>query len=307
MKKNLKLHYNPSLSIKANATNCNVTEYAIRQYIQRNGIDRKFDNKVLLVNQISKLIINKPNITNKEISQLTGYSTRTISKYLKFIESGENIITKNVSKISTLYIDDNKRLIKSVSDNQHEILRDILSLHIPNKQFDCDLTASTLNFYKKGIPTPKSLFDKYPQSEQIKQLDEIEALSDNVFNSIMVDLPFIVRLKNNNSNSMIHDRFNSFTSVEELHQANDYIIKQSARVLCTEGVLVMKTMDTNYSGKQYFISNYVINRCYEFGLEIIDTFILIAKQKLMRKCTNQKYARKYHSYFLVFKANKYIS
>jgi hypothetical protein len=191
MKKNIKLHYNPSLSIKTNAINCGVTEYAVRQYIQRNGIDRKFDNKALLINQISKLITDKPNITNKEISQLTGYSTKTISKYLKFIKSEENISTKNVAKISTLYIDDNRRLIKSVSDNQHEILRDILTLHIPSKQFDCDLTASTLNFYKKGIPIPKYLYDKYPQSEHIRKLSEIESLPNGLLDSIIVDLPLV--------------------------------------------------------------------------------------------------------------------
>ena len=304
MKKNIKLHYNPALSINDNAFNCGVTQYAIRQYIKRNSIDRKFDNKELLVNQIKKQITDNSKITNKEISQSVGCSPKTVSKYLKLIKSEENISTKNVSKISNLYIEDNRRLIKSVNTNQHEILRDILTLHIPFKQFDCDLTASTLNFYKKGIPTPKYLFDRYPKSEQIQQLEEIEKLSDNIFNSIVVDLPFIVRVENNNTNSMIHDRFNSFATIEELYQANNYVIEQSARLLNTEGVLIMKTMDVNSSSRQYFISNYVINKCYEFDLELIDTFILVAKQKLMKKHINQKFARKYHCYFFVFKANK---
>jgi hypothetical protein len=103
---------------------------------------------------------------------------------------------------------------------------------------------------------------------------------------------------------MMHKRFNSFRNTKELYQANDYIIEQSARLLNKDAILVMKTMDTVSSGRQIFTSQYVIKKCSEYGLKLLDTFILINKTKLLSsKITTQHHARKYHSYFFVFKKN----
>ena len=286
--KNIKLHYNPSLSVKENAEICNVTPSAIRQYIQRNNIDRKFDNSYITLNKIKEAIFqieqNNDKITNQKIKEITGYSLNTISKYRNYISS-EKELKSNTNNVSIFALNNNSRIIKSVSQNQHNILRDILTLHIPSKTLDCDLTFSIGNFYKNKIPSPVHKYDKYPLNEDVKPLSEIELLDNNIFNSIVVDLPFIIAGKDNfadnGKTNMIHKRFNSFTNATELYQANDYVIEHSARLLQKKGVLIMKTMDTVSSGKQIFVSQYVINKCAECGLELLDTFILIAKTKLL--------------------------
>ena len=307
--KNIKLHYNPSLSVKENAEICNVTQSAIRQYIQRNNIDRKFDNSYIKLNKIKEAIFhlsqNNEKVTNQKIKEITAYSLNTISKYRNYISS-EKELKSNTNNVSSFALNNSSRIIKSVSYNQHDILRNILTLHIPSKIFDCDLCFSKGNFYKNKIPAPIHKYDKYPLNEDVKPLFEIESLPNNIFNSIVVDLPFIISGKDNfidnGKTNMIHKRFNSFTNAAELYQANNYVIEHSARLLQKYGVLVMKTMDTVSSGKQIFTSQYVINKCTECGLELLDTFILIAKTKLLSpKITTQHYARKYHSYFFVFK------
>lgn len=47
-------------------------------------------------------------------------------------------------------------LIRSISYDQGEIIRNILKLHVPNGRIDCDSTFSTGAFYNgTGIDTPQ--------------------------------------------------------------------------------------------------------------------------------------------------------
>lgn len=39
-------------------------------------------------------------------------------------------------------------MVKSISYDQSEIIKDILDLHVKNKKIDCDPTYSIGNFYK---------------------------------------------------------------------------------------------------------------------------------------------------------------
>ena len=63
-------------------------------------------------------------------------------------KSDEKRIEKAVKKTDSL--------IKSVSYSQTEILRNILTLHVPGGVIDCDPTYSTGGFYRDGtIPPPR--------------------------------------------------------------------------------------------------------------------------------------------------------
>ena len=70
----------------------------------------------------------------------------------------------------------NSNIIRSVSSNQREILYNIMQLHNNGEPFDCDITASSLNFYNKSktdkfnIPEPKYLFDVYPQFDKVTKI-----------------------------------------------------------------------------------------------------------------------------------------
>ena len=101
---------------------------------------------------------------------------------------------------------------------------------------------------------------------------------------------------------MVSQRFNSFRTVDELYQTNESMMKLAFRLLSSKGLLIMKTMDVNANGKQYWIGNNVQNIAYEIGFELVDTFILLSRTKILStKGTQQHCARKWHSYFFVFK------
>ena len=59
-------------------------------------------------------------------------------------------------------------MIKSVSYDQSEILRNILELHVPGKRIDLDCTYSKGNFYKgTGIEKPALRFDIRPLDSSV--------------------------------------------------------------------------------------------------------------------------------------------
>ena len=298
-----KIIYNPYLTIAENAYNNKVTESAIRRYIRINKIDRKGDNALILRSSIKELRKKNPDISIAEICRTLNLSKNTVKKYLDADIKGSEIDTVKVSMF-----DQSKRIfiISSVSNNQDLILSQILRLYIPSFRFECDLTYSIGNFYKK-IPQPQLKYDKYPKADDIKPLEDFYNIDNCSVHSIVIDLPFIVKPNAWKSKSKMAERFSCFPSVKELYKANDEMLQLANAKLAKNGILVMKTMDFNYGGKQHWVGNYVQNKAVEVGFRLEDMFILEAKNKMLSNThTIQRHARKYHSYFFVFrKVKKY--
>lgn len=295
-----KIVYNPLLSVKENAENNRVSEAAIRWYIRTNGIDRKRDNAIIIQRAIKDIKKKCPDISIKELSDELHLSINTIKKHLN---TDVQLSDNDSSKLSTFDTSTKKFLISTISDNQHEILNNILRLHVKRKQFDCDLTYSVGVFYKH-LPQPLLKYDEYPQMEGVLPLKAAYDIEANKLHSIVIDLPFIIR--NNKGGDSINackiaNRFNSFQTPQELYDANDSILSLAFDKLERRGLLIVKTMDVIFAGKQHWVANYVINKATELGFEMVDLFILIAKGKLIRSdgCI-QHHARKFHSYFLIF-------
>lgn len=299
MPKKSPLHYkyNPAHSIKENAERCGVSVAAIRKFIQENNIDRKRDAAIHKQRVIHELKSKNPTISYAEIQRQTGYSYNTIRKYLLMLDDVSKTNTKKVSRFEI----SNNTIIKSVSDDQNEILSNILRLYVPEGRFDCDFTFSIGNFYKH-IPQPNLKFDKYPQIEGVLPLEEAEKIPFTSLSSVVFDLPFIVKDKSNiNEQSKIALRFNYFTSVAELYKVNEDMLNLSFRVLKRGGILVVKTMDVCAVGGQVWVSDYVYHKAFELGFELLDKFILVSPSRYVFMKGIQRHARKYHSYFLVFK------
>lgn len=293
--------YNPLLSIEDNAKQNNVSSSTIRKYIKDNGIDRRFDEQKAKFMKVKELQKSNPSITIAEIQKKLGYSFYTVKKYMTIDENNWN--PKN-GKLSSFDLSKADNLVKSVSDSQDEILKGILKLYISKGKFDCDLTFSKGVFYK-NIPIPNYIYDKYPLSSEVHPLSEAYNLEDGKFESIVIDLPFLVKDGKGVDTSIVCQRFNHYRAIDELYQTNEDMMRLAFRLLSLKGLLIMKTMDVNANGKQYWIGNYVQNLAIEIGFELIDTFILISRTKILStKGTQQHCARKWHSYFFVFRKIK---
>lgn len=205
-------------------------------------------------------------------------------------------------------------MVKSVSYDQNEIIKNILSLYVPSGKIDLDATYSKGNFYKNtGIEKPIYRFDLFPQQSDVLFSDSRSLpLESGTINCEMFDPPFLATtgksLKQDNGN-IINKRFGVYPNEQDLHQFYIDSMKESYRVLKANGVLIFKCQDKVSSGKQYMSHVFIMNEAVKIGFYPKDLFVLIAKNRLVAdwQVKNQKHARKFHCYFWVFeKRNKSI-
>lgn len=296
-----RINYNPSLSVEDNAKRCGVTEAAIRKYISEQGIDRRYDEQVKRYNAVRRYLQSHKEAKPSEVAKILDMSLNTVKKYMA-MESAP--VKPNTDKVSKVNLSKLTAPIKTVDKDQTAILSGILRLYCDNAPtFDCDLTTSVGGFYKYGITRPAHLYDKYPVDDEVKPLEEAESLPDGCFKSVVIDLPFMVEgcPTEKSLDSIMLNRFSSFSTNEELYETNKRMIALAYRLLVPKGILVMKTQDYWKQGKQEWVAHFIINEAYTLGFELLDQFLLVAKTKLLKPAYRQLCARKMHSYFLVFR------
>lgn len=204
-------------------------------------------------------------------------------------------------------------MVKSISFDQEEILQWILQLHCKTP-IELDPTYSKGNFYKGNIKPPVHKFDLYPQSKDVSMGNaEHLPFEDEEINTMIFDPPFLATtgpsLSTQNDNNKINKRFGVYPTEKALHQFYANSLKEFYRILKMGGILIFKCQDKVSSGKQYFSHIFIMNEAEKMGFYCKDMFVLLAKNRIVAnwQLQNQKNARKFHSYFLVFeKSNKKI-
>lgn len=194
--------------------------------------------------------------------------------------------------------------IKSVSDDQHEIIKSIMQL-CNIEQFDADVTYANGGFWK-NIKQPVMKFDIDPQTP-----DTIEATSANLplppscISSLIFDPPFLTYIKQGRDhNSIMGKRFSGYWKYEELQEHYTTTICEAHRVLNEKGIFVIKCQDIIHNHKMY-CTHINIMKWVEGKFRLKDLFILIAKHRLPmpekegEQKRVQKHARVHHSYFMV--------
>ena len=202
-------------------------------------------------------------------------------------------------------------LVRSVDFDQGEIIRNILRLHVPEGKIDCDPTFSTGAFYRgTGVDPPGLRFDISPQVDGVVQADARSLpLQDASLSCLILDPPFLAtkgRSLTEGEGNRINRRFTVFPDEKSLYQLYTDIIREAYRVLKPDGILIFKCQDKVSSGKQYLTHVFVVNTAVETGFYPKDLFVLLAKNRLVAdwQARNQKHARKYHCYFIVFQKCK---
>lgn len=189
--------------------------------------------------------------------------------------------------------------IPSVFSSQEELLAAIMQLHCPDG-FELDPTYSKGIFYRGAVPQPRLRFDLAPQVNGVGQADCRQLpLDGESIASIMFDPPF---LHHHGKDSRMGNRFSSMPSQRELRDMYADALTEFWRIMRPGGLLVFKCQDVVESGKQILTHCYVWSMAAALGFEDVDLFVLLAKRRMIGwNHGNQKHARKYHSYFLVFR------
>ena len=197
-------------------------------------------------------------------------------------------------------------MIKSIGFDQNEIIGNILNLHC-KEYIQVDPTFSKGNFYKNR-PRPKYCFDIAPQFDFVIQADcRNLPLASGRFETVILDGPFGVGsgpslLENKNGQNIVPGRFGCFRTGKELTEFYQQAVPEMFRILASGGILIQKIQPVVGCGRQWITHVVSINTALTAGFIFKDEFILLAKQRpISGKIKKQQHARKFHSYFYVFK------
>lgn len=295
--------YDPTLSVEENAANNNVTTAAIRSYIQSRGIDRATERQIYLYNKVKEYAREHPKEKAPQIAHALNLTPNTVRRYMKMTEQPQ----PKEKKTATINQADKLKFI-SVSESQTDILKMVLAIHLPKrKNFQCDLTAWKLGFYKNGVPKPLYCYDKYASildNDDVRDLAEFETdWHDGTFENIVIDLPCSVETPSTKSR---FDVSTHFSSLPELLQEHEKMLRLAYRKMQTDGILVYKTMDFTYQNAPYWLSDEVLRMAREIGFELADKYIYIDPKhsKIDRRRTRFTASVPAHAYFLVFRKKR---
>jgi len=196
-------------------------------------------------------------------------------------------------------------MIKTVYENQYDILDGILSLHC-NGKFDADISYGNGVFYK-GQAEPTFKYDIQPQKRDVIEASSVALPhKDSELNSIVFDPPFLTYIKSGREHdSIMAKRFGGYWNYKELEEHYRGTLKECARILKNKGVLVFKCQDIVHNHKLHATHINVVNWAQEFGFRLKDCFILTAKNRMpIVGNITQQHARIHHSYFLVLEVRK---
>lgn len=209
-----------------------------------------------------------------------------------------------------------KPVIKSISYDQHEILRNILDLHCKSRQISVDLCYGHGGFYQEGIPEPliKIEIDRARARKHgaicadcTKPILELEQNANDI---VILDGPFGIgsgpSLKKKKAGQNITPgRFSCFSTGKVLFDFYEKALTQAYETLKMKGWLIQKIQPVVGCGEQWMTHVHCINFARSLGFKFADEFILLAKARpISGKIKQQQNARKFHSYFYVFKKVK---
>lgn len=193
--------------------------------------------------------------------------------------------------------------LRSVYTTNDEVLNAIRVLHCP-EGFECDMTYGNGSFWKT-IQRPRLCYDITPLHEGVVQADSqmLPLLPASIGNCVF-DPPFLTYVKNgreHNDKVAMTSLFGGYWRYDELEDHYRGTISEAYRVLKSSGKLIFKCQDIIHNHKMHCTHVSVINWAESEGFRLVDLFVLAAKHRMPSpQKGQQRHARIWHSYFLVF-------
>lgn len=194
-----------------------------------------------------------------------------------------------------------KKHYKSVFENEPELLKALIDIHLDGKDIDVDPMYFKGNLYKDGVNRPKYVYDINPQVDYCKvgDAEKLENFLPEQVGSIMLDPPFLIGNRPSQKkyySAMTHTMFPAFYALESCYKN---IIISASRCLKKNGVLFFKCQD--YTDSKTIMTHVLVcNWAEQLGFYAKDLAILVKPNKVTNPNTKQRHLRKIHTYFWVF-------
>lgn len=191
---------------------------------------------------------------------------------------------------------------KSVFENEQELLKALIDIHLGGKDIELDPMYFKGNFYKDGVNPPKYKFDLNPQMEGVEKADagflplpvEFESIE-----SVILDPPFLFGVHGKAKEYYSSKTHTIFKDFGELEQCYFNIIKEACRYLKYNGIMIFKCQD--YTDSKTTMTHCLVKDFAErWGFYAKDIAILVKPNKVTNPNTTQRHLRKIHTYFWVF-------
>lgn len=189
---------------------------------------------------------------------------------------------------------------KSVFENEQELLKALIDIHLGGKDIECDPMYFKGNFYKGGVNRPRYIFDINPQLPECPKGDATNLLGSlpNFVNSIILDPPFMFG-GHGKQGEFYSSRTHGILTWENLQELYKGILSEAYKFLNKNGVLIFKCQDYT-DAKTTMTHCLVYNWAKEIGFYPKDLAILVKPNKVTNPNTTQRHLRKIHTYFYVF-------
>lgn len=278
MPRESRITYDPKLSVAANAKKCGVTEDAIRYYIRTRSIDRRYEGKMKVLEELKAYIEEHPNATRAELSKATGHGINTIRRYwLAAHGTGEIQPSKDPNKAEELatkrhiaYLDKLpvEFIKKYLSQRESEAVTSVKGDVIKPQPVSVDvpLTAEDLSAQEQSKRAATMLLNKAKHKAQGKNiiLDGVEIkfkehaypINDVILYSSKVEPEN--RMLGHHYECLITFRGVEFYGVEQMHSAlkfneRPYILND---IMTAESGVQAKSRSHKYAKMYLYDSDY---------------------------------------------------
>jgi len=195
-----------------------------------------------------------------------------------------------------------KKHYKSVFENEQELLKAIIDIHLDGKDIELDPMYFKGNFYKDGVNEPKYKFDINPQIENVGKADArflLSLIESGEIKSVILDPPFLFGVHGKTKEYYSSKTHTIFEDLNELERCYFDIIKEASRYLKQNGIMIFKCQD--YTDVKTTMTHCLVKDLAEhWGFYAKDLAILVKPNKITNPNTKQRHFRKIHTYFWVF-------
>ena len=193
-------------------------------------------------------------------------------------------------------------VVKSISDNEDEILLGIMKLHNNGDPFCADVTYSVGGLYRNAVPAPALKFDIAPAAPDVKQADVCALpLAERSIKSVIFDPPFMFNPHGSAlTKNAAAGRYTMFPKWDDLERVYKGALGEFCRVLKPKGIVAFKCQD--YTDAKTTMTHCLLYQwATERGFYAKDIFIRYRNNgPAYNPALRQKHARKFHSYWWVF-------